>query len=256
MRFQYRATGPIAAAVVVALLAGCSRTQHDWRAAQAAGTAAAYQAFATRHPGSELASVARQRVVQLTEEAAWRRATRENSVAAYQGYLARYPNGAWAQDARIRMESRSLDSTAPPPASIRTPTTDRTPASAPGQPAAVPSEFADAAPGTHVDSGHAAGGGMPARQPNFAPAPSPSGDARPYAVQLGAYSSSANADAAWTRLAAKLRPELRGRTPHVVPVAVSGRRLYRLELSVADRAAARRLCRQIQQRAQDCLPVP
>jgi hypothetical protein len=103
----------IAAAVILTLLCGCSRTQQDWRAAQQAGTPRAYQDFVARHPDSELTAIARQRLAQLTEEAAWHQATRVNTAAAYRQYLARYPNGSWSQDARIRMESRSLAVEAP-----------------------------------------------------------------------------------------------------------------------------------------------
>jgi len=77
-----------------------------------------------------------------------------------------------------------------------------------------------------------------------------------YAVQLGAFSSTANARAQWRQLSAKFRPQLRGLTGHVVPVMLSGRRLYRLEAGVTSQAAARRLCRQLQQRSQGCLPLP
>jgi hypothetical protein len=76
------------------------------------------------------------------------------------------------------------------------------------------------------------------------------------AVQLGAFSSIANARSAWSRLSTRFGPELRGLTPRTVPVMSSGRRLYRLEVRVADQTAARRLCRQLQQRSQGCLPVP
>jgi SPOR domain len=226
MRFQYRAAGPIAAALLVALLAGCSRTQQDWRAAQQAGTARAYQAFAARHPDSELAGIARQRIAQLTEAAAWREATRENTAAAYQAYLTQYPQGSWSQDARIRMESRSL---APMPAA----------------PAATTASAA-AAPGSSA---------APAGPAGAANAPPSAGEWH-YAVQLGAYSNPAHAVAAWTRLASKLRPLLQGRAHRVVPASVSGRELFRLEVSVADPTAARRLCRQLQQHSQGCLPLP
>ncbi|HVS75640.1 MAG TPA: hypothetical protein VHE11_01820, partial [Steroidobacteraceae bacterium] len=84
MRFKYRAVGPIAAASILVLLSGCSRTQEDWRVAQQAGTAQAFKVFVQRHPDSELAGVARQRIAQLAEEAAWQRAVRTNTPAAYQ----------------------------------------------------------------------------------------------------------------------------------------------------------------------------
>ncbi|MDE2263374.1 MAG: SPOR domain-containing protein [Gammaproteobacteria bacterium] len=219
MGFTYRAAVPLAAAAVLTLLSGCSRTQHDWRAAQQAGTAQAYEVFVRRHPDSELAGVARQRITQLTEEASWRQATRANTAAAYQAYLARYPNGAWSQDARIRMESRSLPAQAPPGAGPIAPT--------------------GAAPET----------------PSSRVTPA-AGNGGRYGVQLGAFSSAAHADTEWKQLSSEFGAELRGLTPRVVPITSSGRRLYRLEAGVASEAAARRLCRQLQQHSRGCLPVP
>ncbi|HUN72697.1 MAG TPA: SPOR domain-containing protein [Steroidobacteraceae bacterium] len=221
MRFTYRAAGPITAAVVLTLLAGCSRTQQDWRAAQQAGTPQAYGLFVKRHPDSELAGVARRRIAQLTEEAAWQQAMRADTAAAYQGYLTRYPNGSWSQDARIRMESKSL---APAPPAARTDVPDRaTPA-----PADAPSH--------HVVSG--------------------AGDNSGPAVQLGAFSTTANAHAAWQQLSLQFPSQLRGLIPRTVPITLSGRRLYRLQADVGSQSAARGLCRQLQQHSRGCLPLP
>ncbi|HEU5442903.1 MAG TPA: SPOR domain-containing protein [Steroidobacteraceae bacterium] len=234
------------------LLCGCSRTQADWRAAQQAGTPRAYEVFVQRHPDSELAGVARQRMAQLAEDAAWQQAARENTAAAYQQYLATYPKGSWSQDARIRMQSKELlpqAPQAPPAAQSGVPTVQsvRAPASAAVRPAAS-SPVASAA-------GHA--GSSPiasAAEPPFATsAPDGAGSS---AVQLGAFSTSANARTQWRQLSSKFPAELRGLSPRVVPVTLSGRRLYRLEARVASRAAARRLCRQLQQHSQGCLPVP
>jgi hypothetical protein len=76
------------------------------------------------------------------------------------------------------------------------------------------------------------------------------------AVQLGAFSSDANAREAWRQLTVRFGSQLAGLTPAVAPVSVSGRRLYRLEARVASQSAARRLCRQLQQHSQGCLPLP
>jgi cell division septation protein DedD len=231
MRFTYRAAGPIAAAVVLTLVCACSRTQQDWRAAQQANTAGSYNVFVERHPDSELASVARQRVAQLTEEAAWQQATRANTVAAYRDYLTKYPTGSWSQDARIRMESRSLAALPPPVA--------EQPVSGPPLPAAqTPSQTPSETPtqtAKPASTAYAGNGGS--------------------AVQLGAFSSAANARNAWSQLSSRFRTELRGLTPRVVPVSSSGRQLYRLEAPVADPTAARRLCGQLAQHSQDCLPA-
>jgi hypothetical protein len=202
MRFAYRAAGPITAAVILTLVAACSRTQQDWRAAQQADTSQSYGVFVARHPDSELAAVARRRIAQLTEAAAWQQATRVNTAAAYQDYLAKYPNGSWSQDARIRMESRSLAAPVPAPTTPVMSSTFNT------------------------------------------------------AVQLGAFSSDANARAAWRQLAVRFHSQLSGLTSAVVPVTVSGRTLYRLEAHVASQAAARRLCGELQQQSQGCLLLP
>ena len=237
----------IAAAVVFTLVSACSRTQQDWRVAQEANTAGAYSVFVKRHPDSELASIARQRIAQLTEAGAWQEATRANTVAAYRDYLTKYPSGSWSQDARIRMESRSL-AALPPPAA------DPTYGAAEPQPTPTP---APAPVPTPAPS--AASASVPAPVPT--PAPASAGSVAAYAstgasaVQLGAFSSAANARNAWTQLSSRFETELRGLTPRVVPVSSSGRQLYRLEAPVADPTAARRLCRQLAQHSQGCLPV-
>jgi hypothetical protein len=77
-----------------------------------------------------------------------------------------------------------------------------------------------------------------------------------HAVQLGAFSSNANAQLQWKRLSSRFAAQLRGLTPSVIPVTLSGRRLYRLETRVASQDAARRLCRQLQSQSQGCLPLP
>ena len=229
MRFTYRAAGPITAAVILTLVSGCSRTQEDWRAAQQAGTPQGYGVFVARHPDSELAGVARQRIAQLTEEAAWQQATRANTAAAYQDYLAKYPNGSWSQDARIRMESRSL-AAAPQDAAAAIPRA--------GAPVTAPDGPVSAASPPPLPAQPA-----PTAQPNTA-------------VQLGAFSSDANAREAWRQLAIRFQSQLAGLTAAVIPVPVSGRRLYRLEARVTSQPAARRLCRQLQQHSQGCLLLP
>ncbi len=231
MRFTYRAAGLIAAAAILTLVSGCSRTQEDWRAAQQAGTPQAYGVFVKRHPDSELAGVARRRIAQLTEAAAWQQATRANTAAAYQGYLAKYPNGSWSQDARIRMESKSL-AAAPQAAAAATPSGGG-PLTAPAGPASAASSPPPPPPAQPASSA----------QPNSA-------------VQLGAYSSDANAREAWRQLSVKFRSQLAGLTAAIIPVMVSGRRLHRLEAHVASQSAASQLCRQLQQHSQGCLPLP
>ena len=246
MRFTYRAAGPVAAAAALTLLCGCSRAQQDWRAAQQAGTPQAYRVFAARHPDSELAGVARQRIAQLTEEAAWQEATRADTPAAYQQYLAKYPNGSWSEDARIRMESRSLAAQAAPDGAqpVRTPDWPGSAASTPGVQAGK-ANAADRAVRTQFAANTAPSVRVGSMQPERS------------AVQFGAFSNIANARTAWNQLSSRFGPELQGLAPQIVPViSSSGRRLYRLEARVASQAAARGLCRNLQQHSQGCLPVP
>jgi cell division septation protein DedD len=233
MRFTYRAAGPITAAVILTLVSACSRTQEDWRAAQQADSPQAYGVFVARHPDSELAGVARRRIAQLTEAAAWQQATRANTAAAYRDYLAKYPTGSWSQDARIRMESRSLA------AAVQ---------SGPQVPPAMTAGTAPAA-ATQTPTTEAAA-------PAPAPATSVMSSTSNSVVQLGAFSTDANARAAWQQLAAKFHSQLAGLSSAVVPVTVSGRTLYRLEARVASQSAARGLCRRLQQQSQGCLPLP
>lgn len=245
MRLTYRAAGPVAAAAILTLLCGCSRTQQDWRAAQQAGTPQAYRVFVQRHPDSELAGVARQRMARLAEDAAWQQAVRENTAAAFQQYLAKYPNGSWSQDARIRMQSKSLPPQAPQAVQAAQAARSRAPiAAAVGAPAGTAGRPGPAASPQVVNT----------TEPRLATS-SPDGSGSS-AVQLGAFSTSANARTQWRRLSSKFPAQLRALSPRVVPVTLSGRRLYRLEARVASRAAARRLCRQLQQHSQGCLPLP
>jgi cell division septation protein DedD len=90
------------------VLAGCSREQQDWRAAEGADTIEAYGHFIQRHPDSELVSQARTRVAQLGEDRDWQHAGSADTVDAYHEFLEQHPNGKWAQEARIRMQNFSL----------------------------------------------------------------------------------------------------------------------------------------------------
>jgi hypothetical protein len=108
MMLTFRA-GKLAALIVsVAVLGGCSREQQDWRSAEASDTVDGYGQFLQRHPDSELATEARTRVAQLTEDREWQRAGAADTADAYKQFLAQHPNGKWSQEARIRMENFAL----------------------------------------------------------------------------------------------------------------------------------------------------
>jgi hypothetical protein len=108
MMLTFRAGKLAALVVLLAALGACSREQQDWRSAEAADTVEGYGQFLKRHPDSELATEARTRVAQLSEDLEWQRASSADNADAYKQFLAQHPNGKWAQEARIRMENFAL----------------------------------------------------------------------------------------------------------------------------------------------------
>jgi hypothetical protein len=108
MMLTFRAVKFAALMVSLALLGACSREQQDWRSAEASDTVSGYGEFLQRHPDSELATEARTRVAQLSEDREWQQAGNADTADAYKQFLAQHPNGKWAQEARIRMENFAL----------------------------------------------------------------------------------------------------------------------------------------------------
>jgi hypothetical protein len=80
--------------LVGAWLVACSSGQQDWTQATTQNTVAAYQAYLSKHPDSEHAGDARDRMSKLEDEQAWSKADSANTVEAYQGYLQQQANGA------------------------------------------------------------------------------------------------------------------------------------------------------------------
>jgi cell division septation protein DedD len=272
MMLTFRA-GKLAALIVsLAVLGACSREQQDWRSAEAADSVAGYGQFLQRHPDSELATEARTRVAQLSEDLEWQRAGSADNADAYKQFLAQHPNGKWAQEARIRIENFALGregSTAASPVSGGAPVSGGTPVSAPtvgamsasaaaasdGGARAFPGEAARAFPG---EAAHAPTS-MQASPPS-SPPPSPaiatawkSDDG--FGVQLGAFASEDAATNEWQQLTARFSAELRGLAPRVVSATTSTGRLFRLQALVADEARARALCDMLRKQSQACVPV-
>jgi len=89
-------------------------------------------------------------------------------------------------------------------------------------------------------------------RPAPAPAPAPQQPAAPGAtIQLGAFSSQAAANQAWSALAGRFR-YLAPLSHAVVPVQAGGRTLYRLRASGADAAS---VCRRLQVAGEACSTV-
>ena len=252
-------TFPAARAVLAAALltvAGCSVEQQDWRAAEAAGTAEAYQHFIEQHPDSELAGKARERVGEFAEDRDWEQASKLGTADAYRSFLAAHPRGRWSQEARIRMESFALGSIqrmAPQtPGQTAGPATGvkllRLASAAPSIPAgALPA----ASPATAAVAAPAA---PPAPQPAAPPAVAvahPTG----YAVQLGAFGSEANAAREWQRLELRFAPVLAGLSPQLVAAGTAAAPIYRLQAAAGGEAQARAICDSLKARSQPCVPV-
>ena len=84
-----------------------------------------------------------------------------------------------------------------------------------------------------------------------APGAAPRGAAAP-TIQLGAFSSQAGANRAWTRACPAASAISRRSSHSVVPAQVGGRTLYRLRASGADAAG---VCRRLQVAGEDCSVV-
>jgi len=231
-----------ASAVLVALsLVGCSRETDDWRGAQAADTVAAYEQFLHQYPASSHATEATTRVTPLAEDEAWQLATSQDTQAGYQQFAARYPDGKWAQEARVRIENFALTP----------PSTDT--------PAAVMANMSGASPAPTVKAPSAAApapakAAPPAAAPKaVAAAAAADKAASGYGVQLGAYSTKAGADSAWTAASKRFKAEL-GSAGHEVVAGKSGSAtLYRLRVAQPSESAARGLCDKLKVHSQACV---
>jgi len=253
----FRAARLTLAAALLAVLAGCSREQQDWRSAEAADTGEAYTRFMGQHPDSELANQARLRLGQLEEERDWSHAEGIATVEAYRHFLAQHPGGKWAEEARIRIEGFSLgslprtggQSQAPVTAGrtgvralqLATGVASPAPLAAPAVTAAVPVPAQDAAQPA-----------PPAAETRAVLAThAPQG----YGVQLGAFGSPASADREWQRLQGRFGSQLRGLAPRIVMASTANGSLYRLQAPASGEAQARALCDALREQSQACVPV-
>jgi hypothetical protein len=273
----------IAALLVAALGAGCSREQQDWRSAEAANTSEAYARFLEQHADSELAAQARARIQELAEERDWQRSDAVGTVESYRSFLAQHPRGKWSEEARIRIEGFSLGSA---PRTERQPqpkvAASRTgvnalllatgvPAKALASTAPVVAAAASDATAARVIPAAATGeviGGAPvyaAVDPSDLAQPAPASEetharrardpAGGYGVQLGAFGSAASADREWQRLQVRFSQQLNGLSPRIVIASSDTGQLYRLQAPAAGEAQARAICDSLRQQSQDCVPV-
>jgi outer membrane protein assembly factor BamD (BamD/ComL family) len=101
----------VSLSILAALLVACSSAESDWKKADTANTAAAYQDFLTQHPNDTHAQDARERLTKIQDEQAWTDAQSGNTLEAYQQYLQKQPSGAHVQDAhqQITVLERAAD---------------------------------------------------------------------------------------------------------------------------------------------------
>jgi len=246
----FRAGKAVLAAALLTVV-GCSVEQQDWRSAEAAGTAEAYQRFIEQHPDSELAGKARERVGEFAENRDWEQANKQATADAYRGFLAAHPNGRWAQEARIRIESYALGSI--PRMQPQSPGDTAARAAgvkllrlASAAPSIPPGALAPSAAAAPVAAAATVAEPMPAALP---PAPAA------YAVQLGAFGTQESATREWRRLQMRFGPLLGGLTPQVLAAGTAGGVLYRLQAPAAGEAEARALCESLHAQSQPCVPV-
>lgn len=240
------------ATVAFALLVACSPEAGDWKNAQSADTVEAYDAFIAKYPQSEFAAQATERTKQLAEERDWQAATAADSADAYQQFLTQYPEGKWAQEARVRIENFNVMQ-GPAPASAATPAPTSTPTPAPApQPAPAP-----APPPVAAAVAPAVAAPKPAPTPAAQPAakPAPAAPSAAHRIQLGAFSTEANALAQWKAASDKFS-QLKGLSPLLTSTNGGGAKLIRLQAAVRTEADARALCDALKAGGQPCLYVP
>jgi len=231
-------------------MTACSREQQDWRSAEGADTMEAYGQFLERHPESELATQARARVAQLSEDRDWQRAGSAETAAAYRQFLAQHPNGKWAQEARIRIENFALGG---PPSGESAATGPAM--SSPAMPTPAPAARSPEAAVAESAVSSAKASTTPVEQSQSPPPASSALPASAFGVQLGAFSSEAGATKEWEKLTTRFHSELQGLSPHIVSANTASGRLYRLQADVADEARARAICDSLKHNLQPCVPV-
>jgi len=259
----FRAGRIAAIALLVILVAGCSREQQDWRSAEAADTSEAYGRFLEQHPDSELAPQARTRVAQLAEEHDWQRAQGVGTIEAYRQFLAQHPSGKRSEEARVRIEGFALGSAprlgatsavalrgASGVNALAMATTAAPPPIAHGTSSGAAIRLAQVQPGEAAQPATRTQASITQR-PGSASGTASGG----YGVQLGAYSSAASADREWQRLQGRFSAQLSGLSPRIVTASSQNGQLYRLQAGAAGESQARAICASLQEQSQPCVPV-
>jgi cell division septation protein DedD len=247
--------------LLAAVATACSREQQDWRSAESADSAEAWQRFVEQHPDSELVNQARARIAQLEIQREFQHADRVGTVDAYRDFLAHHSSGKYAELARIRIEAFSFGS-AP---RIAPPTAEEAAAfSSSGvralrlaTAATAKSETAEGAD-SPAGAGRAVPGEAAQAGSDALAEPAPSNETTRntgYGVQLGAFGSEASADREWRRLRGRFGAELGNLSPRIVLAESDSGQFYRLQAPAAGEAQARAICDSLRGQDQACIPV-
>lgn len=168
------------------------------------------------------------------QEAGWRGARGEDDVHAYETYLEHFPAGAHAEEARARIRELHEEREWARANQLQTP------------------EAWQRYLGAYPEGRYAAAARD--RLSDYVLAKAPPGD-RPYAIQLGAYSSEAAARADLARFLRDHADLLGDLKLHIRPPATGAPPLWRLRAGPLAEAVARRICVELESRAVDCVPT-
>jgi cell division protein FtsN len=228
-------------------ISGCSRQQSDWEKTRAANTTDSYEQFIRKYPSGEFTAQAQARVKELYEERDWQKARDADTQEAYQTFLKQYPEGKWTEEARIRVENFTL-AQAPSNAIPAGGETANTPGNAPAGDSAAPTP----APASPAKPSAAA----PAPTASSSKAAKPASTAGSYAIQLGAFKSSADAaNQHWTHLDKDYPKLLAGLSPTVSPKKSTTGTLYRLQVTELTERQARAICKSLKAKSQACVLI-
>lgn len=100
---------PAAIFIAVALLAGCADPQKDWELASRDDSPETYLEFLAKHPDSDQAELARQRIAELKVIRAWERAEFKATEEAYAGFVDKYPDSEFVEQAGVRIAAIERD---------------------------------------------------------------------------------------------------------------------------------------------------
>jgi cell division septation protein DedD len=263
------------AGIAVLLLAGCSREGADWKSAQAADTAEAYQEFLRQHPSGSNATAAQTRLQQIAEDRDWQQASSADTRDAYEQFVTAHASSKWAQEARIRIENFAQGGSSGVPAAASAAGAAAPPglATAPESPASGVSPPLAAAPPAGAPAKTESSKGASSKVASSKVATSKVSSAKPAAarhvvatkpvkvasasghyVQLGAFSSKERAQSQWKQLQAKFG-QLASLQPRYLAGKSRSKPVYRLQVALPSSDKARELCSSLKKRSQSCVPV-